>query len=470
MKLLRKLSIVTLFLTGFIFSTGSLHAQRNVSYQELVKQSQQRGVTVDRIVLPGKSPSTVDMVNIFSLPYSVLPFRKSTSEMAGGKFFSAAELSLEVFKSDKSRLNSKKDVSVKGLESITRSFWSDTAYAKNFEESQSPEHFLNGSLEADLQPGIYSYILQLRRGEETNSRISKVRTVSLKSFDDINVGDVIVGSNIADENGFLKMALPSLGKNVRYGKNFYALIHLPGYEPSNKYSLTVKSLNATEKDTSIITTNYTKELATDDIYTGIRPEIVSGNGTNTSIALTPSENGYAYVLLEIPGKKLPNSHYLLTVTESNSKKPVARGTFRSIWVNMPASLYSLDVAIDMLKFITDKKTLDRLQTGTQKQREKKFREFWEKRDPTPNSEYNELMAEYYQRIDYAYNHFSTDNVLGFNSDQGEVYIKYGEPNNIERKFPTNSPTLEIWTYKNKTFVFEATSGFGDFKLVSQKSN
>ncbi|NIT58652.1 MAG: GWxTD domain-containing protein, partial [Aliifodinibius sp.] len=81
----------------------------------------------------------------------------------------------------------------------------------------------------------------------------------------------------------------------------------------------------------------------------------------------------------------------------------------------------------------------------------------------------ELMAEYYRRIDHAYKKFTTENTIGFNSDRGEIYIKYGPPNDINRKFPKNGATTEIWTYPDRIFVFKATTGFGDFKLISNQS-
>ncbi|MDX1586711.1 MAG: GWxTD domain-containing protein, partial [Balneolaceae bacterium] len=163
----------------------------------------------------------------------------------------------------------------------------------------------------------------------------------------------------------------------------------------------------------------------------------------------------------------PNSIYRLTVTRDGQARPVARTVFHSLWIEMPTSLLNLDVAIDMLKFIVSKEEIKRIKSGSQAVREQKFREFWESKDPTPKTEYNELMAEYYRRIDYAYEHFTTINTIGYESDQGEIYIKYGPPKNIERKFPTGEPAVEIWTYENRQFVFRATSGFGDFRLVSR---
>lgn len=76
------------------------------------------------------------------------------------------------------------------------------------------------------------------------------------------------------------------------------------------------------------------------------------------------------------------------------------------------------------------------------------------------------MAEYYRRIDYAFKEFSNrGNLAGHESDQGKVYINYGPPDSKDRQFPKNGEVIEIWKYGNKRFVFEASTGFGDFVLI-----
>src|SRR5699024_8004613 len=143
--------------------------------------------------------------------------------------------------------------------------------------------------------------------------------------------------------------------------------------------------------------------------------------------------------------------------------------FQSMWIDMPRSLLSLDFSTKMLHYIVSQETIDRLTEGNRAEREQKYRSLWKKKDPTPKTEYNELMAEYYRRIDYAYQNFSSSTQPGFDTDQGRIYITYGPPRDKERKFPTSGSTVEIWTYPNKEFIFRATSGFGDFRLVSEQN-
>jgi GWxTD domain-containing protein len=181
------------------------------------------------------------------------------------------------------------------------------------------------------------------------------------------------------------------------------------------------------------------------------------------------DHPYTYAVVNIPASTLDNAPYFLSVTKEGKKEPVARKFFRSYWPDMPASLYNLEVAIRNLNYIISKKEMERINSGNKREKEQKFREFWESKDPTPNTVYNELMAEYYRRIDYAYKEFgSQENPMGHKSDQGEIYIKFGPPQNKERRFPEQGKTLEVWKYPNRTFVFEASTGFGDFVLVGTR--
>lgn len=452
-----------------LFVANEVSAQNKTGYQQLVKRSQQDPISVELITLPGKSDSTLTLATVFSLPYSYLPFKKGHSPNPDKKFYSPIELSLEIFKSADTDLKEKEEVSLKGLEAIGRSFWTDTAYAKSYDQSQSRHHFLNGYLESSVKPGTYSYALQMRRGGENKSRMSKTRTVHLSSYEEMKTGNVILGEKLSESDEMQQLTLSSLSGNVAYTKDFYTLAYIPSFDSTRNYGLEITLLDISGDDTSSVNTVYTQQLAESDFITGIRPTLSSKYSKKTRISLNHTDSGYTYALVRIPNKKLPNGMYRIAVHKEKQRRPVASGTFRSIWVDIPTSLLKLDVAIDMLHYVADDKTLDRLSTGTQKEREKKFRNYWKKKDPTPKTEFNELMAEYYRRIDYAYQNFTTENVMGYNSDRGEIYIKFGPPENIERKFPTNGPTTEIWTYSSRKFVFQATTGFGDFRLVSSNS-
>lgn len=93
--------------------------------------------------------------------------------------------------------------------------------------------------------------------------------------------------------------------------------------------------------------------------------------------------------------------------------------------------------------------------------------YWTEHDPTPGTAENELMVEFFERVDYANIHFGALNV-GWRSDRGRIYIKYGAPSSIETSSQdVYGRTYQIWYYpSNKQFVF-IDDGFGDYRLLRE---
>jgi GWxTD domain-containing protein len=57
-------------------------------------------------------------------------------------------------------------------------------------------------------------------------------------------------------------------------------------------------------------------------------------------------------------------------------------------------------------------------------------QFWQRRDPTPDTEENEFKEEHYRRIAYANEHFAAGRA-GWRTDRGRIYIVFGPPDEIE---------------------------------------
>ena len=105
----------------------------------------------------------------------------------------------------------------------------------------------------------------------------------------------------------------------------------------------------------------------------------------------------------------------------------------------------------------------------EKNKENLFYSLWKDMDPTPETEHNELMDEYYKRVSYANENFDGWKD-GWETDRGMIYILFGPPDQVERTNPSmsNSTLYQIWTYNriNKQFIFKDQNGFGDFRLDS----
>jgi len=67
---------------------------------------------------------------------------------------------------------------------------------------------------------------------------------------------------------------------------------------------------------------------------------------------------------------------------------------------------------------------------TDEERENFIENFWRRRDPNPDTEENEYREQYYERIAYANEHFSSG-IPGWKTDRGRIYIAWGKPDSIE---------------------------------------
>ncbi|MBV9958914.1 MAG: GWxTD domain-containing protein [Acidobacteria bacterium] len=140
---------------------------------------------------------------------------------------------------------------------------------------------------------------------------------------------------------------------------------------------------------------------------------------------------------------------------------------------------------DVAYIITDdeKKAFNKL--ATDEEREQFIEQFWRRRDPDPDTDENEYKEEYYERIAYANEHFSSGKP-GWMTDRGRIYIKFGKPSEIETH-PTGGPyerpsyhgggstvtyPFEVWFYRYIDGVgsgieieFVDPTGSGEYRIA-----
>src|ERR1700678_681435 len=85
---------------------------------------------------------------------------------------------------------------------------------------------------------------------------------------------------------------------------------------------------------------------------------------------------------------------------------------------------------DVVWIITDEEKQAFKQLRNDEERDSFIEAFWQRRDPTPDTEENEYKEEHYQRIAYANEHFAAG-IPGWKSDRGRIYIMYGKADEIE---------------------------------------
>ncbi|HTG49349.1 MAG TPA: GWxTD domain-containing protein [Gemmatimonadales bacterium] len=123
--------------------------------------------------------------------------------------------------------------------------------------------------------------------------------------------------------------------------------------------------------------------------------------------------------------------------------------------------------LEPLAYIAEVMELEELRAAsTPEQQTRAWDEFWKRRDPSPETQRNEAMLEFFRRVRYAEEHFQGYGP-GWRSDMGRIYIRYGPPDQVESRPATaQSPPLEIWYYNRpyRRLVFEDREGFGRYVL------
>lgn len=122
---------------------------------------------------------------------------------------------------------------------------------------------------------------------------------------------------------------------------------------------------------------------------------------------------------------------------------------------------------------------------TNEEREQFIEMFWRRRDPDPDTDENEYREEYYERIAYANEHFSSG-VPGWKTDRGRIYIMYGKPDEKETHpmgggyerpsyhggGSTSTYPFEIWFYRYLPGIgsgieieFVDPTGSGEYRIA-----
>jgi GWxTD domain-containing protein len=452
---------VVFFLFIFLF-TSDLFAQRGISYPELSARNTAPAFYYDQTVIP-VSDNKDNVLLHFRFAFNALNFRAITAfERSAGapesaNFFSEVDLMVEIEKLGSSE---RRPTSVDATSK--RVSWSDIAFTDTYENTQSARNFIQGSISLQLEPGEYIHRVFIQSDNKDIRFTTNERQFSVPDFQNVKKAPIQFLSDFSND----KATLLNFGRTVLYAQDVEALIYIPNYSQNYTYTINVDEVRVSDRDTAFVKTHYSAPVGLDVFFSASEVSFTEKMDQSPQVKFTKSESGvHTFAHITIPKSSFPNSHFQVYL--SRNGETIAHRYFRSLWIDIPISLLNLDVAINMMQYIVDQNTFREMRRGTTQEREEKFRKFWKERDPQPDSDYNPLMVEYFNRVDIAFDRFSSPTTPGYESDRGKTFLRNGEPDEISRTFPSGRPATEVWRYGQRTFIFEATSGFGDFVLVRQ---
>ncbi len=334
---------------------------------------------------------------------------------------------------------------------VIEKVWTQKVVADNFDQTISKAFWDISQAFLNLPYGDYKISVQVV-DLDTKRGFRKDGTIRVRNFtnEPLSVSDLMMVSSVKIE-GDVKTIVPNVSNTLlsRSGESFYLF-----FEVYNNIGIE-DSVNITYR----ISKFEGRKRKPVQVYEGFTTEFVKA-GKNS-------------VILEIPGLQLGFGDYVILVeTRMKSNRnyySIAQREFVIRWHEIPELISDLDKAIEQLVYIAKPEELNYIKSApNDAEKEKRFLEFWRKKDPTPGTLRNELMEEYYGRVKYANEHFG-HYIEGWKTDMGMVYIIFGPPSSVDRHpFDIDSKPYEIWYYYeiNRRFIFLDETGFGDYRLIT----
>jgi GWxTD domain-containing protein len=372
--------------------------------------------------LPGKG-----RIDIYvQIPYTGMKFVKEDE-----RYVSRLEISTTVLKSEQHVWQKNQTVELS---------------VKDFSQTISNKQSTLKQFSTDLQPGNYDLVIQV-----TDQELKKVETIKkplvVKDFgrDTLALSDIMLVRRM-NVSGAQKEIVPNLtGILSKESFPFYLFFEIYDHASIDSVDLVCKFINSKQEE----------------VMKSSRSELLSGDQTQVVWKIdTPAFAADQYLI------KVEASGYSRANRGKHFQTIISRPCVVQI-KNMPETVTNIDKAIDQLVYIAKGSEIDYIrEPKTLEEKQKRFLEFWEKRDPDPKTPENELMEEYYSRVDYANQSFPSF-IEGWRTDRGMILIRYGMPENVERHpFNAENKPYEIWYYynQNREFVFVDETGFGDYRL------
>ena len=362
---------------------------------------------------------SVRIITFIEIPYSSLQFVK-----VDDLFLASYQASIGV--------KNKKD------KDLDYQVWTDTIKVLDYVDTKTKiknrKHFTSFNLPIGDK---YQIIGELQDRDTRKKGIVK-KKIDLSSYS--KKPKLMASTFLLDLNGdwgFQKDKIPTKGFKVREIGDGVDL-QISGFVKPEDFSVNLFLTNGTANDSLI--------------------QRFTGNGNN----------GFFNEYIFIPSNKFTSlKNDFKIVLEQGKKSDVEEITFSTYKTGISNFVNDIDLALKQMNYLLTKEERSSLKGQNRKEKEQSFYSFWKIRDPTTETDYNELMEEYYTRVWYANEHFDAWE-SGWETDLGKIYILFGPPDEIQRTNQTSSSSAlyQVWSYNkiSKKFVFRDQNGFGDYRL------
>lgn len=402
---------------------------------------------VDAVSARGNDGSDETRLDVYTrVPYSSLQFIT-----AGDAFEARYSITIEVHELE--------GESRAGNLLLTRT-WEQSVRASDFIQTQTDQLYDRTIQSLELAPGRYLVQFQV---DDRNSNAPYFDELAVNVRDlsgRLAVSDLIlIESYDPSENSITPAVSRRVGSEQKNFKLFYEIYSDRAQEVRiEREVVRVRKSSGPPSVKSLLGFGRSDELDNAEVsYQETEPREI--------------RRGRNQFVVEIPMDEFKVGEYIARVTVSSDDGSLVRQAEKPLilqWTGLADHVRDLSEAIAQLRYIAKGRDIEYIRDGrTEQERLTRFREFWRKRDPTPGTDRNERMEEYYYRIAYANQQYGTFDE-GWKTDRGQIMVLFGEPDFVERHpFNFNVKPYEVWFYYRigRRFIFIDRTGLGDYELM-----
>jgi GWxTD domain-containing protein len=429
--------ILVLFFNSVICFTQPQGSERFTAFNETGRTS------IELLSFPSGKESKSNLIVNTRIPFSFITFTRDPN-ISRVDFSGSLEVIVEVF--DKSN------------NSVAREIFQKEVSIIETDKKDMRDKFIEASIQFEIKPEEYKIYIECTDKESQKNFKHEIKKYILKDYKTANISDISFITRKNDTENQIRFINRS--GNIPFNENVSLISKIANKGTIDSVYITIYKFNQKNKEiflTQNIDKSFIKKNSSLIQTVKFSPEYSIRNDPDFSLILFPLQSDTIDI-----GKYLA----VLTV-KSGSNTDTVQKHFEVFWYNMPVSLFDFKIAQKKLKFITTKEEYDELNSGSRETQLQKFLDYWKKKDPTPKTAYNEVMAEFYRRVDFASINYSTVREIdGSETDRGKIYVLYGKPDKSDRELLPNSAPKEIWLYQNlkKKFIFLDEGRQGTFKL------
>ncbi len=422
MKLKYKIFIIYLFLLPLMLYPQNSKKQKNIQSRYGFEIKRRPPVNYTVFVDYNDSTYKPTVFISFSIQYDKIQFEKKDRNYEGGLQLTASIMQNDLV--------------------VTKETWNEKLTLNSFEKTNSK----------DYQLYIYKFRNIKPHNEDENFQCV------------ISVMDIVTRKAFIDKRSF-KINKFNENKNIIPSTKLIFLLN----KPKRNFSIPINP-NDSILDYGRTYYGYFRLLKNIDDSLNINIRIYKDQKKDQKLIRQMYKKVYNdSVIIEIPTAELSEGEYKLSL--SGQFKDMffkTEKSFSIIWYEKPLYLYKRDLALRPLKLLLSEDEMENVSDMNDEELGKWFKLFWKSKDPTPDTDYNEIIDEFYKRVDEANAKYSRKFKEGWETDQGKILVLFGKPEKIiNRRYTVGKPPYIIWEYNNglEKFTFIDEDKDGEFILV-----